>query len=65
MTKKKVKVVKYEVVRGIQKDGEWRFEPGDIISAADLGDVVLEGNIGLAAYWLNTGVLREVTNGDG
>ena len=65
MSKKVVKAVKQsEVVRGIMKDGAWQFDAGAIISSADLDDHMLDG-ISLVAHWLNTGVLREVTNGDG
>ena len=59
MTKKKVQEAPkhYEVVRGIESD-DWRYEPGEIISDGDI-------EAGLIAYWLTTGVLKDVKHGNG
>ena len=53
MTKSK----KYKVIRGIQRDGIWRHEPGDVVTAAKLKGADIE-------HWLAVGVLEEVTDGD-
>jgi hypothetical protein len=50
---------KYKVIRGIQRDDKYRFEPGDVIQAKDIRGAPIKA-------WLESGVLEEVMkNGDG
>ena len=45
--------MKYKVIRGIQRDGKWRFEPGDVIEAKDIKGASIKA-------WLASGVLEKV-----
>ena len=68
MSKKVVKavnVVKYRVMRGIINDDFYRFVPGDVVTEADLGDVVLDSGVSLVDHWVKKGALEVITNGDG
>jgi hypothetical protein len=56
MSKKKQRW--FKVLRGIERDGEWRFLPGETITEHDIKGAPIE-------RWLETGVLDEVTDGDG
>ena len=54
MTKKKVEPVKkYKVIRGIERTNVYRYEPGDIVTGADIPPKQI-------AHWVETGVLEEV-----
>ena len=55
MTKR---VARYLVRRGIQRDGKYRFEPGDVVTKEDIPEAPVTA-------WLKSGVLEVVTNGDG
>jgi len=52
------KIKEYKVLRGIERDGKYRYEPGDTVKASDLKNAPVKA-------WLESGVLEEVTNGDG
>ena len=65
MSKKVVKAVKYKVVRRIMRDDAYSYQPGDVVTSADLGDIVLEGGVSLVDHWVKKGTLEVVTNGDG
>ena len=49
---------KYKVIKGIQRDNKYRFEPGDVIDAKDIKGAPVK-------HWLEKGVIEEVKDGDG
>jgi len=49
------KTKRYKVIRGIERDGKYRFEPGETVAAKDIPGAPVKA-------WLASGVLEEVPN---
>ena len=45
--------MKYKVIRGIQRDGKYRYEPGDEVEGKDIKGAPIKA-------WLESGVLEKV-----